>query len=58
MVTLLNILPKKLTIHLISNYEDEFINTLRLIFENRVSICSDCDICRVYRLTSNVALKD
>ena len=56
--TLLNILPKKLTIHLISNYEDEFINTLRLIFENRVSICSDCDICRVYRLTSNVALKD
>ena len=29
---LLNILPKKLYIHLINNYEDEFITTLKLIF--------------------------
>lgn len=52
--TLLSLLPKKLTIHLVDNYEDEFINTLKLIFEDRVSICNDCDICRVYRFTNNV----
>lgn len=52
--TLLNLLPKKLNIHLVDNFEDEFINTLKLIFENRVSVCNDCDICRVYRLTNNV----
>ncbi len=52
--TLLNLLPKKLYIHLVDNFEDEFITTLKLIFENRVSICNDCDICRVYRLTNNV----
>lgn len=52
--TLLNLLPEKLCIHLIDNFDDEFINTLKLIFENRVSVCNDCDICRVYRLTNNV----
>lgn len=56
--TLLNILPKKLTIHLINNYEDEFITTLKLIFSDRVSLCNDCDICHVYRLTNNVAVKE
>ena len=55
--TLLNLLPQKLNIHLVDNYEDEFINTLKLIFENRVHICSDCDICRVYRMTNNVKTK-
>lgn len=56
--TLLSILPKKITIHLINNYEDEFITTLKLIFEDKVSICTDCDICHVYRLTNNVAVKE
>lgn len=56
--TLLNMLPKRLTIHLVDNYEDEFISTLKLIFENRVSVCNDCDICRVYRLTNNVIAKE
>lgn len=55
--TLLNLLPERLNIHLVDNYEDEFINTLKLIFENRVHICNDCDICRVYRMTNNVAIK-
>ncbi len=55
---LLNLLPKKLYIHLANNYEDEFINTLKLIFENRVTICNDCDICRIYRITNNVANKE
>lgn len=53
--TLLNILPKKLHIHLVNGYEDEFITTLKLIFDSRVSICTDCDICHVYRLTNNAS---
>lgn len=55
---LLNLLPQKLYIHLVDKYEDEFINTLKLIFENRVTICNDCDICRIYRITNNVAVKE
>ena len=38
--TLLTILPEKIEIHLLDK-EDEFINTLKLIFENRVHICSN-----------------
>lgn len=55
--TLLNLLPQNLNIHLVDNFEDEFITTLKLIFENRVRICNDCDICRVYRFTNNVVSK-
>jgi len=51
--TLLNLLPKKIEIHLIT-YEDEFINTLKLIFGTRVSICTDCNICRTYKVLNNV----
>ena len=47
--TLLNLLPKKITIHLTDGYVDEFINTLKLIFQERVIICEDCDICNMYR---------
>ena len=47
--SLLNLLPKKIFIHLIDNQIDEFINTLQLIFENRVSICLNCEICNLYR---------
>lgn len=47
--TLLTILPEKIEIHLIDE-EDEFINTLKLIFEGRISICKDCNICRTYKL--------
>jgi len=36
--TLLSILPSKIIIHLQNNYIDEFINTLALIFENKVEI--------------------
>lgn len=56
--TLLNILPNKLYIHLINEYEDEFITTLKLIFDSRIFVCTDCDICHVYRLTNNVVSKD
>ncbi len=48
--TLLTLLPKKIYIHLIDGFSDEFINTLKLIFDNRVYICDDCNICKAYKL--------
>lgn len=48
--SLLTLLPQKIYIHLIDGIEDEFINTLKLIFDNRVYICNDCNICKAYRL--------
>lgn len=51
--TLLNILPQKITIHLIDNNIDEFINTLQLIFEDRISLCNDCKICNIYKIKNN-----
>lgn len=51
--TLLSLLPKKIEVHLI-NDEDEFINTLKLIFENRIKICTSCNICKTYRALNNM----
>ena len=47
--TLLNLIPKKIYVHLIDEEIDEFINTLILIFENRIEICADCNICHIYK---------
>ena len=47
--TLLNLTPKKLIIHLADGHNDEFINTLKLIFENRYEICTNCVICELYK---------
>lgn len=47
--SLLSLLPKKIYIHLIDGYIDEFINTLQLVFENRTTLCTDCNICNLYR---------
>lgn len=47
--TLLNIIPKSITIHLVDGYIDEFINTLKLIFGEKAKICEDCDICAIYK---------
>ena len=46
--SLLSLLPSKLIIHLISP-ADDFINTLQAIFGSSVSICTDCDICTIYK---------
>lgn len=54
--TLLTLLPAKIEIHLIGE-EDEFINTIKLIFDNRVSICRECNICRTYRLLNHAKIK-
>ena len=50
--TLLNLTPKKLIIHIIDSKEDEFINTIKLIFENRYEICTDCNICSTFKLST------
>lgn len=47
--TLLNIIPKSITIHLVDGYADEFINTLKLIFGEKAKICEACDICTMYK---------
>ena len=47
--SLLNLLPKKIYIHLLDDYVDEFINTIQSIFENRIFICKDCNICKMYK---------
>lgn len=39
--TLLNLVPKKIYIHLLDGESDEFINTIKLIFEDRVEFSSD-----------------
>lgn len=46
---LLELLPKKIFIHLIDNTIDEFVKTLSLIFEKRLFICNDCNICSLYK---------
>ncbi len=48
--TLLNLLPKKIIIHTLSE-EDDFLTTLKLIFENRIEFCFDCEICNLYKST-------
>lgn len=48
--TLLNLVPKKIYIHLApDNCKDEFLNTLKLVFEDRIIFCNDCSICNFYR---------
>ena len=47
--TLLTLLPQRIEIHLLDS-EDEFIKTVQLIFEDRVSLCRDCNICRTYKM--------
>lgn len=49
--TLLDLLSEKINVHLI-NIEDDFIKTLKSIFEKRLYICTDCDICKTYKLIS------
>ena len=47
--TLLTLVPKSITLHLVDAYADEFINTLKLIFNDKIKICEDCDICSIYK---------
>lgn len=47
---LLSILPKKIYLHLINNNIDEFANTLILIFDKKIEICTDCNLCNIYNI--------
>ena len=47
--SLLTLLPKKIYIHLVDGYMDEFINTLQLVFEKKIHLCTDCNICQLYK---------
>ena len=47
---LLNLTPKKLIIHVMDGTSDEFINTLKLIFENRYEVCNSCELCKLYKI--------
>lgn len=55
--SLLTLIPKKIYIHLIDNCVDEFIHTIGLIFENRTEICTDCNICKLYRNNKKSIIK-
>ncbi|MGN1327922.1 MAG: putative sporulation protein YtxC [Clostridia bacterium] len=50
--SLLSLLPKKIIVHLISP-SDDFINTVKLIFGDVVTTCTDCNICKTYKLLNN-----
>lgn len=50
---LLTLLPKKLNIHLI-DAEDEFIETVKLVFDNRISICKHCSLCTKYKMINKI----
>ncbi|MCF0124426.1 MAG: putative sporulation protein YtxC [Clostridia bacterium] len=47
--SLLTLMPQKIYIHLVDLHVDEFINTLKKIFENRITICTNCNICTLYK---------
>ena len=39
---------------IVVDYEDikddyDFINTIKLVFENKITICQDCNICNLYK---------
>ena len=48
--TLLNLLPQKIYIHLVSPLDNlDFISTLQLVFQNRIELCHECNICNLYK---------
>ena len=49
---ILSIIPEKLYIHLI-DAEDEFVTTLKLIFSENAILCTDCNLCRTYKLVKD-----
>lgn len=53
--TILNLLPTRLEVHLIDP-EDEFIHTLKSIFEDRIHLCRDCSICTTYKRFQHVTI--
>ena len=52
--TILNLLPNELVLHILTN-EDEFIETLKLIFSDRITICNSCDLCISYKIDNKLS---
>ncbi len=52
--TLLNLIPRKIHIHLIDENIDEFISTIKLIFEHNVKFCTDCSLCNKYKKSHSI----
>lgn len=50
--TLINLLPQKLVLHIVSHSpsNSDFIKTLKAIFENRIEVCYDSNICNLYKI--------
>lgn len=50
--TLITLLPQKLVLHIasLSPSNSDFINTLKAIFENRIEVCYDSNICNLYKI--------
>lgn len=46
--TILNLVPNKLYVHIL-NEEDEFLTTLKKIFQDKITLCYNCEICNFYR---------
>ena len=46
--TILNLVPNKLYVHILDE-EDEFLTTLKKIFQDKIIICYECEICNFYR---------
>lgn len=53
---LLTLLPKRIELHIIG-FEDDFINTLKLVFGPRIFTCKECNICRTYKILANSNIK-
>ena len=47
--TLVGLLPAQIILHLITP-QDNFINTIKLIFENKVTECTSCEMCNAYKI--------
>ena len=46
--TLISLIPKRIIVHSFDNSNDEFVNTLKMIFEKRLEFCYDCNICNLF----------
>ena len=51
---LLSLLPKRIIVHAFDDSDDEFINTLKMIFEKRLEFCFDCNICGLFAVDRNL----
>lgn len=47
--TLVSLLPSKIFLHLTTK-EDSFIKTIKMIFSDRISICTGCELCNAYQM--------